>query len=69
MMGTVFSFFVQERSITMFLSVAVLPKSVDSVACDFFPNICLGMFVKKNYGEAGFQDALFANFGSCLHHV
>ena len=45
MMGTVFSFFVQERSITMFLSVAVLPKSVDSVACVFFPNICLGMFV------------------------
>ena len=27
------------------------------------------MLVKEHYGEVGFQDALFANFGSCLHHV
>ena len=54
----------------MFLSLVVLPKSVDSVACEFYCPIILFVNVcKKYYGEVGLQGALFANCGSCLHHV
>ena len=50
-----FHFLVQERSITMFLSVAVLPQSVDSVACDFFPICVWECLLKKTMGRLVFK--------------
>ena len=53
MMGTVFHFLFQGHStVTMFLSLVVLPKSVDSVACEFYCPITLCVTVcKKNMGR------------------
>jgi len=68
--GNRFSFFCFRDILTTFLSLLVLPKSVDSVACEFFcPIICLWMFVNKLWGgwfSRRFIRQFWVLFAPCL---
>ena len=68
MMGTVVHFLLQGHSnhvsfIGGFAQKCRLSCLRVLLSNNLFVNVC-----KKNYGEVGLQDALFANCGSCLHH-